>query len=235
MRIKPRLLVFSLILLAQSSFAGTVILKADDFGRGGGWYRFLLYSVNNNIPVNVGIIADDLTNERKSKTADLIKRMAPYGQQFSFFYHGHNHNCDETSSIFLTGSEAYQWQILNSDLRTLQKAGITPSAFGGPCNHGNEHTAAALESNGFTQWLLSYVATEGFTGEVLTHRVDLESAPGKTDICNFLKELDALADDADDTIVVQFHPGLWKTEDMESFERATAALERKGWSYRLLK
>ncbi|MEQ3633712.1 hypothetical protein [Thalassolituus sp.] len=235
MLIKRILILLSVLSLSAETFAGTVILKADDFGRGSGWDQFLLYVVNNDIPVNIGIIVSDISNERKIKTRDLIKWMAPHEQQFAFFYHGHDHNCDIASSIFLTGSGERQSKIINSDLRALFSIGIVTTAFGGPCNHGNKYTGLSLESNGFKQWLLPYVRTTGFNGETFTNRVNIESTPGKINISNFLKELDDFPENYNDTIVLQFHPGMWKTGDMNSFERAISAINRKNWSYRLLK
>jgi hypothetical protein len=225
-----------LMLVSVSGQAGTIILKADDFSRGGSWYTFLQTAVKEAVPVNIGVISDDLREAGSPKAKDILNKMQPYLNQFAFFYHGKDHNCDKASSIFLAGDLTLQNNTLRADLNLLNtQYQLDIKAFGAPCNHANEYTATALNSNKVGIWLLPYVDVTGYEGDIFTRRLNLEVSPGKTDIQAFLNNLNNIPDTSDATIIVQFHPGLWKASDLENFLKATSAIESKGWTYRLLK
>jgi hypothetical protein len=230
-------LMFALFLyfLSGFSFSGQVILKADDFARGEGWQQFLNYTAVNELPINIGVVAKDFSDENKHVIDDLMKLVNSNSSNFSFFYHGHLHDCNKTNSLFTNGSKDDQQVTIIKDLSDLNSEGVITIAFGAPCNQNNAETAMALEAAGIRIWLLPYGSIDGFSGEVLRQRLNIESTAGKTDISEFFKKLDGFSYDADDVMIVQIHPGIWSSNDMSNFIRATEAIKNKGWNYRLLK
>ncbi len=233
MRINKLFIVF--LFFSKSLCAGQIILKADDFGRGSGWQQFLVYAAENDLLVNIGVIAGDFTNDRREILSALKEVVDSQDYKFAFFYHGHIHRCNKLSSIFLNGTEVLQREVINEDVMVLKNEGIFPIAFGAPCNKNNNQTAEALEGTELKVWLLPAGDTESFSGEVFRRRLNIESSPGKTDVESFLRELDSLSNKTSGTMVVQIHPGLWTYNEITDFAQAIAAIKKKGWTYRLLK
>ena len=127
-----------------------IIIKADDLGNmTPNWEKFIAKSMENNVPVSIGIIAKNMTSaSTKTKVRELSQTRNTAGQlSFQFWNHGYDHSRINNIEEFKTPDLAYQVEHIKLAQEFFKDSlSIDCDTFSTPYNESSNITSEALKS-----------------------------------------------------------------------------------------
>lgn len=204
-----------------------IIMKYDDLSQESlsEFSKVANFSVNNNMPVSMGIIGSSLTTEN-DEYIETVKRWSCSG--IEIWNHGYYHTDEE----FSTAPLASQLQsIRKTQLLATDKLGLNLTTFGSPHNNSTETTVTAikLSGSGIQRLLFAVDGEKKCNLKSLVVRCNMEIKTGSIDFDFFLSQYRLLKDYP--YMVVQGHPGFWSGADFNLNERIMLYLRSEGHSF----
>lgn len=155
LRLLPAFFAFIFILISCNpdnliySDHTIIIIKADDLGNmTNNWQNFISKSVENDVPVSIGVIASHMTDDStKIKVRNLSKLRSKTGNLLlEFWNHGYDHSRDNNVEEFRIPNLAYQIDhIKRSQVFFKDSLGIESTTFSTPFNESSDTTFEALK------------------------------------------------------------------------------------------
>lgn len=198
-----------------------IILKSDDFVLSDQWKRYIQYIENKQIKACLGVVAKELFNESLCVwSRSLLKK-----NNFEFWNHGLTHDCGDHPEFKGSSYEEQLDHIRNAQKIFKDNLGITPLAFGAPCNMIDENTSRALiDIEDIKIWLYG---KKGWSGITLERWGNIEVPTGHPDYQQFVENYDQGHWEQYDCLVFQIHPGWWEDRRWEEFEKIIDFLTEK--------
>lgn len=201
-----------------------IIMKYDDLSEKtqAEFARVGKFSVDNNMPVSMGVIGASLETD-KSDFIDTCIAWSDHG--IELWNHGYFHTDDE----FSTATFDEQCSSLANTQRLMkEKLGKSAVTFGSPHNNSTETTIRALKKVApeITNFLFAVDGISSTGARQLLVRCNMETVTGNIEFDFFKRNYELLKDLP--YMIIQGHPSYWKEKDFQLNEDIMKYLSDEG-------
>ena len=220
-----------------------IIIKADDLGdMTPNWEQFISKSMENNVPVSIGIISKNMTSAlTKAKVKELAESHNNIGQlSIQFWNHGYDHLRTNNIEEFKTPDLAYQTDHIKLAQNFFKDSlGIDCNTFSTPFNESSNITFEALKSfpeikvwmcyqrhekQFHTSWINPNSNKVGARQDQILLDIKCESVlqvPSKS-VKMILEKNKHLP-----YLIIQIHPNTWKDQEFQDYQALLDYLKAK--------